>query len=213
MFMACCCLFSTSAMSQKLALTDLELVGGKCYSSFLFKNSVGEKDQLLDYTALNNFGARLNFAADKHTLRSELLFHQGGAVSDFNGIPLSWKLNYVNLNLAYSYRIISSKRFSVAPGIGFGAGYLLNGEQYIGNVRYSIQQTQSLKAFDIGFHTFCAARMALTDALFLSLEYRFGISIGSIENDAQPEQTRNIYHAAQLGIGYTFNNSNNENHE
>jgi hypothetical protein len=204
---------STVAFTQQLHLESMEVLGGKSFASFLFKNSFGEKDQLLDYTALNNYGIRFNLVDNRHSLRPELLFQQAGAVSDFNGLPLSWKLNYMGCNFSYKYDLIHSKVFTVSPGIGIGAAYLLNGEQYIGNVRYSINESKSLKAFDIGFHSFCYAKTFLTDALFLSLEYRFGMSIISIENDSKPQQTRNIAHSALLGIGYTFNQSKNENHE
>jgi hypothetical protein len=185
----------------QMKLTDINLVGGRNFSTFSFKNSEGSKDQKLNYVGLNTFGVNFNLTAGRHILRPELSFRQAGAKSDYEGIPLSWKMNYLDVNLAYLVNVLNSERFVVAPGVGLGAGYMLNGEQYIGSTRYSITDTKALKPFDFGFQGLAHFRANITDNLSLSLEYRFGMGITQIENADNAQKSRNIYQAALLGIG------------
>jgi hypothetical protein len=197
-------LLSTSAQwtfSQQMHLSEINLFGGRNYSTFSFKDSDGTKDQTLNYVGLNTFGINFNLTAGRHILRPEISFRQAGAKSDYEGIPLSWKMNYLDVNLAYLVNVLKSERFVVAPGIGLGAGYMLNGEQYIGSTRYSITDTKSLKSFDFCFQGLTHFRANITENLTVSLEYRFGMGITQIENDVNAQQSRNIYQAALLGIG------------
>jgi hypothetical protein len=196
--------FSISAQwsfSQQMQLSEINLIGGRNFSTFSFKDSDGTKDQTLNYVGLNTFGINFNLTAGRHILRPEISFRQAGAKSDYEGMPLSWKMNYLDVNLAYLVNVLKSERFVVAPGIGLGAGYMLNGEQYIGNTRYSITDTKSLKSFDFCVQGLAHFRANLSKNISLSLEYRFGMGITQIENDVNAQQSRNIYQAALLGIG------------
>jgi hypothetical protein len=189
------------SFSQQMQLSEINLIGGRNFSTFSFKDSDGAKDQTLDYVGLNTFGINFNLTSGRHILRPELSFRQAGAKSDYDGIPLAWKMNYLDVSLAYLVNVLNSDRFVVAPGIGLGAGYMLNGEQYIGNTRYSITDTKSLKSFDFCFQGLTHFRANLSENISLSLEYRFGMGITQIENDMNAQQSRNIYQAALLGIG------------
>lgn len=191
----------SASFAQNMQLTDINLVGGRNFSTFIFKDSGGNKDKMLDYEALSTFGINFNLTAGRHILRPELSFRQAGAKSDYDGIALSWKMNYFDVNLAYLYNVLNSERFVVAPGIGLGAGYMLSGEQYIGSTRYSITDNKSLKPFDFGFQGLAHFRANITDNLAVSLEYRFGMGITQIENDMNSQKSRNLYHGALLGIG------------
>jgi hypothetical protein len=191
--------------AQNMQLTDINLVGGRNFSTFLFKDSEGNKDKTLDYEALSTFGINFNLSAGRHILRPELSFRQAGAKSDYDGIALSWKMNYLDVNLAYLVNVLNSERFVVAPGLGLGAGYMLTGEQYIGSTRYSITDTKALRSFDFGFQGLAHFRANVTDNLAVSLEYRFGMGITQIENDVNAQKSRNLYQGALLGIGIRLN--------
>jgi hypothetical protein len=191
----------TASYAQNIKLTDINLVGGLNFSTFIFKDSGGEKDKTLDYEALSSFGINFNFITSRHILRPELSFRQAGAKSDYDGLALSWKMNYLDINFAYLINVINSERFLVAPGIAFGAGYMLTGEQYIGSKRYSITDNKSLKTFDLGFQGLAHFRANITDNLSLSLEYRFGMGITQIENNDTEQKSRNMYNSALLGLG------------
>lgn len=197
--------FGSVTAQDKMMLNEITLVGGMNYSSFLFKDSEGSKDKTLDYAMYNSFGANFNFTKGKHTIRPELMFRQAGAKSDADGLALSWKMNYLDVNFAYLYSILNTNKFSISPGVGIGAGYMLNGEQYIGEVRYSVAETQALKRFDFGFHGLTNFKAYLTESFTISLEYRFGMGITQIENDVNAQISRNIYHSALLGFGILLN--------
>ncbi|GAA0875282.1 hypothetical protein GCM10009118_16910 [Wandonia haliotis] len=203
---ASCLLFhGVNHAQDNMQLKEITLVGGKNFSSFIFKDSGGSKDKTLDYVMYNSFGANLSFTKRNHTIRPELLFRQAGAKSDFEGTSLSWKMNYLDLNVAYLYSVLNTRKFAISPGVGIGAGYMLNGEQHIGEVRYSVSETQALKRFDFGFHGLANFKAYLNDAFTISLEYRFGMGITQIENDVNAQMSRNLYHSALLGFGILLN--------
>lgn len=191
----------TASYAQNMKLTDINLVGGRNFSTFIFKDSEGNIDKSIDYEALNTFGVNFNLMSGRHILRPELSFRQAGAKSDYDGLSLSWKMNYLDINFAYLINVINSGRFLIAPGVGFGAGYMLTGEQYVGITRYSIVETKSLKSFDVGFQCLAHFRANITDNLTLSIEYRFGMGITQIENNDAEQKSRNMYHSALLGLG------------
>jgi hypothetical protein len=189
------------SFSQGFKLDHISLVGGRNYSTFLFKDSEGNKDQKLDYEALKTFCINFNLITGRSIFRPELSFRQAGAKSDYEGTALSWKMNYLDMNLAYLINVLDSSRFIIAPGIGLGAGYMLSGEQYIGSTRYSITDTKALKSFDLGFQGLMHFGARITENIYASLEYRFGMGITQIENDVNAQKSRNISQAALLGIG------------
>jgi hypothetical protein len=193
--------FTIQSYAQ-MKLEEITLVGGKNFSSFLFKDSEGSKDKTLNYHMLNSFGIHFGLQGGNHILRPEIMFRQAGAKSDFEGTALSWKMNYLDVNLAYLYSVVNTNRFALSPGVGIGAGYMLNGDQYIGDTRYKIAESSALKRFDFGFHGIANFKAYITDYFSLSLEYRFGMGITQIENDVNAQQSRNIYHSALLGLGF-----------
>jgi len=196
----------TSIKAQdNMSLGEITLVGGKNFTSFLYKDSDGDKDKTLDYAMNNSFGANFNFIKERHIIRPELMFRQAGAKSDFEGTALSWKMNYIDVNFGYLYSIVKTDKFSISPGVAIGAGYMLNGEQYIGETRYSVTDTQKLKRFDFGFHGITNFKAYLNESFTISLEYRFGMGITQIENDVNAQVSRNIYHSALLGFGILLN--------
>lgn len=198
-------MFSSINAQDKMSLGEITLVGGKNFSSFLYKDSGGAKDKTLDYVMYNSFGANFNFTKGNHIIRPEIMFRQAGAKSDYEGTALSWKMNYLDLNFGYLYSVVNSDKFSISPGVAIGAGYMLNGEQYIGETRYSVVETQKLKRFDFGFQGITNFKAYLNESFTISLEYRFGMGITQIENDVNAQVSRNIYHSALLGFGILLN--------
>ncbi len=191
--------------SQNMKLTDINLIGGRNFGTFIFTDSQGNKDKTLDYEALSTFGVNFNLTSGRNILRPELSFRQAGAKSDYEGLAMSWKMNYLDVNFAYLFNVLNSERFVVAPGIGLGAGYMLTGEQYIGSTRYSIIDSKSLKSFDFGFQGLAHFRANVTENFSISIEYRFGMGITQIENDINAQKSRNLYNAALLGVGIKLN--------
>lgn len=197
---------STTTIAQ-MGLESVNVAGGKTYSSFVYRNSVSQKDEYLSYTGLNSYGLNFNFTSDKHVLRPELMFRQAGATSESESLPISWRMNYFDVNFAYLYKVIETANFEVSPGLALGAGYMLNGEQFIGETRYNIANNESLKRFDFGFQGITNLKAKINQNFHVSLEYRFGMGISQIENDVNAQQTRNIYHSALLGLGFIINGS------
>ena len=195
----------TELTSAQMSADGLTIQGGKNFSSFIFRNDVNQKDEQMAYEMLNTFGVNLSLVSDRHVLRPEFMFRQAGARSDFEGLPLQWKMNYAEVNFAYLYRILEKGAYTMASGAGLSAGYMLNGEQFIGSQRLSIVEENSMNRFDLGFQLLAHGKAQLSDAFYLQLEYRFGLGITQIENEPDNQRTRNIYHGALLGLGFNLN--------
>lgn len=190
------------ATSQDFSLKSVHLTGGKQFTNFIFTNSDNIKDQKLKYQMYNAFGMNANFTNKKHTIRPEIQIRQAGASTVLGETPITWKMNYFNFNIGYGYSLLENERFAIQSGAAMCIGYMLNGEQTIGDIRLSIIEEESMTRFEIGTHAFANFRAHITENIDLSLEYRFGIGLNHIENDIEDTQkTRNIYQSALLGIG------------
>ena len=198
-------IFSVHFLQGQLEPESLTISGGKNFSSFLFRNDNNQKDEQMSYEMLNSFGVNLSLRNGNHILRPELMFRQAGARSDAEGLPLRWKMNYTEVNIAYLYRIFGKGLFEVQSGLGISAGYMLNGEQYIGSQRISIIEENSMNRFDLGLQLLANAKAQLSDDFYLRLSYRFGVGITQIENEQDNQRTRNIYHGVLLGLGFNLN--------
>lgn len=200
--------FSSMTMAQNFGLKTINLVGGKQFSNFTFKNSDDEKDQTLKYQMYNAFGVNAVFKGGRHSLRPELMFRQAGAKTTFNDIQINWKMNYLNLNVGYFYSILDGRTFTIQPGVAIGGGYMLNGEQEIGQTRLNIIEEESMKRFEVSAIGMLNAIAQITPTFSIGLEYRFGIGLNHIENDVTDQMTRNLYHGAMLNLGFTINTLN-----
>ena len=198
----CFVLSATSVFSQGLKFRHLTLTEGKTFSTFLFENSEAMQDPNLGPVLLNTFGMNGIFSNGKHIIRPEFLFRQGGAQSSVKSTSVSWRLNYMDLNLGYIYSPFDSKRVSISPGIAFGLSYMVNGEQLIGTTRYSILETGALSRIDLNLMGICRIKTQITENIDLSLEYRCGYGLIQIERDETAQKTHNFYQSALLGIGF-----------
>jgi hypothetical protein len=188
--------------AQGMALSDIELAFGNTFSSFQFKNSAGEKEGNYQFTALRNFGVNFNLTDHRHVLRPSLGFRQGGAKTTIEGIPVDWKLNYLDLSVGYFYKALKTERLEISPGLALYGGYLLNGEQNVGEMRFQLAETKAINPFDFGVQGMVHSRFNVSEQFAISLEYRFGYGIAQIENDVQPQTSNNIYHALVIGVGF-----------
>lgn len=197
---------SSMTMAQNFELSTINLVGGKQFSTFTFKNSDDEKDQTLKYQMYNAFGINGVLEKGRHMLRPEIMFRQAGAKTSINGNQINWKMNYFNLNFGYLYSIIETRRFTIQPGIAIGGGYMINGEQEIGSTRLDIIEEESMTRFELSAMGMLNATAQLTNSFSIGLEYRFGIGLNHIENDLNEQKTRNLYHGVMLNLGFSIKN-------
>src|SRR5690554_5372773 len=114
--------FSSNITVINFDLNIINLVGGKQFSTFAFKNSNDEKDNTLKYQMYNAFRVNANFSGERHILRPEIMFRQAGARTTFNDIQFNWKMNYLNLNVSYLYSILNERVFSIQPGVAIKIG-------------------------------------------------------------------------------------------
>lgn len=188
------------SFGQGMQLKDINILSGRNFSSFIYKDSEGNEDNNMTFNALNNLAINFNLSSGRHIIRPEVSIRQAGARSHYNSTTLSWKMNYLDLNFAYLVNILESERYMLCPGIGLGAGYMFSGEQHIGPARYSITESGSLKPFDFGFQALTHFRVNITEKFAMTAEYRHGRGMNQIENDINAQKTKNIYHSALVGV-------------
>jgi hypothetical protein len=194
---------STLLFGQRESSTSLNVLFGKNTSTFGFLNSDGLNTKDLEYTQGSTFEVGVEFTlADKHLVIPEILYYEAGAKSDFEGTPLSWKLNYIGLGCGYGYKMVNKSRFSIIPGFIIGADYLTKGIQTIGLNRYDVQEIDAISNWNIRSNVFLNNRLKVSEFMSIMFEYRFGISLNQIEKkDADIDQkTRNIGHHFLLGL-------------
>jgi hypothetical protein len=193
---------------SKLTPAEFNLLGGKTYTSFLFKDSEGNKDQKYNYTNGNTFGLNMAFRIKSvHFIRPEFLIHQAGATTVYGGNELNWKLNYASLNMGYLFRFINEEnrfRFSLKTGLTLGFNYFFNGTQTINKLSYDLKETEAFKPFDLTGSFLLNGKYNITQSFHAGIEYRFGMGLLQIENsDAEFGQTtRNIGHYALFSLGF-----------
>jgi hypothetical protein len=189
--------------SRGFAQNHFHVKSGKTFSTFLFRNSENTKDESLDYITNNFLGLSYDFNLGKlHVLRPEVSYREGGARSEWNNRRLFWKLNYIDINFAYQIKVLDFEKIKIYQGIAPGVGFLLSGEQYIGNDYFDVKKTGSLRKMDYGVNFMANAKIKVIENVYLTVEYRYGLGIRQIEsNRNQSSQvSRNRFHAAIFGV-------------
>lgn len=197
-------LLSYTAIAQNFNMYTVNLIGGKQFATFTFKNSENQKDETLEYQMLNAFGINGALENGRHSIRPELIFRQAGAKTIFNGNQMNWKMNYLNFNVGYLYSVINNEDFRLQPGIAFGGGYMLNGEQEFANIRLDIKEEKSMIPFEFSGMAMLNGTVKISSTFYIGLEYRYGIGLNHIENDSNNQKTRNLYHGVMLSLGISL---------
>ncbi len=196
--------FGSKAQDGKL-VQQVNFNAGKTFSSFLYTDANGNKDENLSYRSGNTYNLSIGLGfGSKHLLRPEIQYSELGATSSFLDAPLDWKLNYLGVGATYLYKALNKETISLSPGVIVGYEYLLKGEQTVGNTRYDLNQLDAIKTWDLNTGLLLNSRFKVTESLYLNFEYRFNIGLNQIENQDQGEKSKNIGHKALLGLSFNL---------
>jgi hypothetical protein len=196
--------FSLNAQDSKL-IQQVNFNAGKSFSSFLYKDANGNKDENLSYRSGNSYNLSIGLGfGSKHLVKPEVQYSEMGAKSSFLDAPIDWKLNYLGVGASYLYKLLNKETISLSPGVVVGYDYLLKGEQTVGNTRYDLNQLDALKAWDLNAGLLLNSRFKVTESLYLNFEYRFNMGLNQIEKQDQGEKSKNIGHKALLGLSFNL---------
>ena len=196
--------FSSKAQEGKL-IQQVNFNAGKSFSSFLYKDANGNKDENLGYRSGNTYNLSIGLSfGSKHLLRPEIQYSEMGAKSSFLEAPVDWKLNYFGVGASYLCKLLNKETISLSPGLTVGYDYLLKGEQIVGNSRYDLNELDALKAWDLNAGLLLNSRFKVTESLYLNFEYRFNMGLNQIEKQDQGEKSKNIGHKALLGLSFNL---------
>ena len=196
--------FGFKAQDGKL-LQQINFNAGKTFSSFMYRDANGNKDENLSYSSGNTYNLSIGLGlGSKHVLRPEIIYSELGAKSSTLDIPVDWKLNYIGVGASYLFKFINKESISLSPGAIIGYDYLLKGEQTIGSARYNLNEIDALKVWDLNAGLLLNSRFKVTESLYLNFEYRFNMGLNQIEKQDQGEKSKNIGHRALIGVSFNL---------
>ena len=192
-----------SITAQKMELNKISFMGGLTFSSFIFDDNQISINNQYDYKADASLAANFDFVSKRHVLRPEILYKRVGALSKVNNLDMSWSLSYLELNIGYLFKVLNNEKFNISPGLSYGLAYMMDGQQFIGQTRYTADDSNFLRRFDLTGNFLLNFNFKISDAVNLFAEYRFGISILNLEKD-NDQTTRNMYHTLGFGLAVSI---------
>ena len=176
--------FNLFSQQDTVSRMKVSFLFGKNASSFIFKDSLGVKNNDLNNTMGDFYGLNIQIRFKKrHVLVPELAYYNAGSNYKKEGLDITWRLNYVGFSLGYAFKIIDAKNYSMAPKIAIGYDYLLKQNQTIGTVTYDLTQTNAAFInYNIRSSYGVTNQFKITDNLSLIAEYRYSIGLNQIEN-------------------------------
>jgi hypothetical protein len=199
-------LFLNGINAQKMELERMSFLGGFTFSSFIFKDPQLLIKNQYNYKTSTALGTNFDLSIKKHVIRPEILYRRVGSRSEVNNLKLDWRLSYLDLNIGYLYKVFDNEKITIAPGLCYGIGYMMEGQQYIGQTRYDALDGNFLKRYDLTTSFLLNFSFKLTDNLNFFGEYRFGLSLLNLEKDDN-QKTRNMFHIIGAGLSMKMNSN------
>ncbi len=190
------------------AQSHLHLKSGKSFSSFLFKDSESFKEKDLDYAFNNYFAISYdNYLSERNILRAEFGLREAGAKAIIDEVKYEWNFNYLDLQVAYLFKYLGNEKYGLHVGAAPYLGFLLTGEQSVGQTYYNVKKERAIKTVDFGVNFLTNAQFRVAENIYVTLEYRYGLGLLNIETDGDnPDQvTRNRSHFVLAGLSFNLN--------
>lgn len=208
-------LITLSICFAAIAQHHIEIKSGVNFSSFVFKDSKSIKAKDLTHV-FNNYSA-ISYEAHlgknkRHIVRPELGFRQSGARIIKDKTKYEWKFNYLDVNLTYMFKFLGNDNYGLHVGAGPNLGFLLTGEQSIGEEYYDVIDENQIKILDVGLNFLANAQFKVSKNIFVSVEYRYGLGLLNIESD-EDQRTRSTNHYILAGLLFNLNLKNKKEDE
>lgn len=200
-------LLLTTCSMQSFAQNHLHVKSGRTFSTFLFRNSEDAKDETLKHVSNPFLGVSYDVNLGKyHVIRTEAGYRQSGARAELNNQKVSWTLNYMDLNVAYLFKVLDLEKVKLYQGVSPAVAFMTGGEQFIGTNYFDLKETESIKTLDYGINFLLNAKIKIIENVYLTLEYRYGMGLRQIEANStgSSQVSRNRYHGAITGIAIPF---------
>lgn len=198
-FISLAFLISISVFSQP----SLNIGVSRNYSTFSFKDSIGNKDKSYSKSGANGFSAGIH-----HTLASGFT----GAVSfgirdcetslDFEGIAVDWSLQYFFGHVSVGYRY---QKHRIQPYLLAGPYFasLVKARQKIGVSEYDLVKLKAIKTGDMGLFINPGIKFVLSDYFSVFGEYQSVIGLQNIEKTGG-QKTNNRGFAVNVGMVFAI---------
>ena len=191
------------ALESVHAQQSLCFDAGQVFSTFRFSGSTGGKFKDFD----SNVGG--SYSLDYHFITAKGIFLRGGtgmrragATGSFEGLPLTWNLQYLDLSSGAGY-IYSKFRFKPYVCAVPYFGYMLKAWQTIGSDNFDLKKDKVLNNLDFGLFLIPGVRVSLNDNIALYSEYKQMVGLANIEKTSG-QKLNNRGFVLNLGVAATI---------
>src|ERR1019366_1945925 len=138
----------SSVVKDTVAQSSITFDAGQIFSTFLFYNSNGNKDNNYKYNLSGAYNIGYQYDGQSGLLfRSNVGIKKMGSSLVHDGLNYNWILQYLSLNIGGGY-ILNKFRFKPYIVVSPFYSYLLTAIQSVGKVNYDIKENNSIKKFD-----------------------------------------------------------------
>ena len=193
----------SSVVKDTVAQSSITFDAGQIFSTFLFYNSNGNKDNNYKYNLSGAYNLGYQYDGQSGLLfRSNVGIKKMGSSLVHDGLNYNWILQYLSLNIGGGY-ILNKFRFKPYIVVSPFYSYLLTATQSMGNENYDIKENNSIKKFDCGFQFTHGVKLTLSEYISIYSELNYILGLQNIETS--PSQ--NLYNrgfSINIGIAATI---------
>ncbi len=196
--------FALVCVKNSVAQKSMAFDAGQMFSTFSFKNDVGEKEK--DFS--NNITGCYSLSYQDSLLMKGMFYRAGlsmrkaGASIIYKGMGINWNLQYVDANGGIGY-MLSKNRFNPYLYIGPYFGYMIKGNQTIGTYASDIVKSKSMRTTDLGVFFSPGFKVTLSDYLSVYTEGKYMLGLKNIETSSG-QKLYNRGFSINLGVAVTI---------
>ena len=154
---------------------------GQVFSKFNFTGSAGNKTKDFNYHIGGSYSLDYHYVTQKGIfIRGGAGMRRAGATAMYEGIPLSWNLQYLDISAGAGY-IHNKFRFKPYLCAVPYFGYLLNAWQTIGSDNFDLKKDKTISNNDFGVYLIPGVKVTLSEHLAIYAEYKQMVGLANIE--------------------------------
>jgi hypothetical protein len=207
-------LFICFCTFQFISAQEIYLYTGKNFTSYHYKNAIGESSTILDKKNKSHFeeGHYYEIGYVHHFKNTKITYIGGLTLNEFNtkyfisntSSLYTWKTKYLGIQNLAAYPFFKTKNgFDASIKGGFIVSALLNAEQSANGIYYDISKNEDFSGIIIQSTIGISIQYKISERASLNLGYNLSTVINASENTMA--DTRFTNHQIQFGINVPLN--------
>jgi hypothetical protein len=188
---------------RSISQSSITFDAGQVFSTYKFTDAQGvqEKDFTDNITGCFSLGYQFTTQGGLF-IRSNVGMRKAGASNEYNGIPVSWNLQYADADVGVGY-ILNKWRLKPYVYAAPYFGYLLKANQTIGSNTYDILKNKSVKTSDYGVFLSPGLKITLSNYISCYVEYKYILGLNNTET-ATDQKSYNRGFSINLGVAVSL---------